>query len=68
MASREAEEQLAAAMKQMERLEKDNRKMQKTLEKYREKWELLKAGAKARREAQGPADSVEDAAAATAVE
>lgn len=44
------EEQLAAAMKQMERLEKDNRKMQKTLEKYREKWEVLKAGAKARRE------------------
>ncbi|KAH8172841.1 hypothetical protein LIA77_07096 [Sarocladium implicatum] len=68
MASREAEEQLAAAMKQMERLEKDNRKMQKTLEKYREKWELLKAGAKARREAQGPADSVEDAAATAAVE
>ncbi|EFY84536.1 hypothetical protein MAC_09413 [Metarhizium acridum CQMa 102] len=44
------EEQLAAAMKQMERLEKDNRKMQKTLDKYREKWEVLKAGAKARRE------------------
>jgi hypothetical protein len=50
-------------MKQMEKLEKDNRKMQKTLEKYREKWELLKKGAKARREAQGPADSIEDAAA-----
>ncbi|KAK9436975.1 hypothetical protein VB005_11792 [Metarhizium brunneum] len=44
------EEQLAAATKQMERLEKDNRKMQKTLDKYREKWEVLKAGAKARRE------------------
>ncbi|KHN94066.1 uncharacterized protein MAM_08075 [Metarhizium album ARSEF 1941] len=43
------EEQLAAAMKQTERLEKDNRKMQKTLDKYREKWEALKAGAKARR-------------------
>lgn len=61
--SKEAEEQLAAMMKQMEKLEKDNRKMQKTLEKYREKWELLKKGAKARREAQGPADSIEDAAA-----
>ncbi|KAK0388526.1 hypothetical protein NLU13_4769 [Sarocladium strictum] len=61
--SKEAEEQLAAMMKQMEKLEKDNRKMQKTLEKYREKWELLKKGAKARREAQGPADSLEDAAA-----
>ncbi|OAA43620.1 hypothetical protein NOR_04195 [Metarhizium rileyi] len=44
------EEQLAAAVKHMERLERDNRKMQKTLEKYREKWEALKAGAKARRE------------------
>lgn len=51
--NQEMEEQLAAAAKQMERLEKDNRKMQKTLEKYREKWEVLKAGAKARREAQG---------------
>lgn len=61
--NKEAEEQLAAVMKQMEKLEKDNRKMQKTLEKYREKWELLKKGAKARREAQGPSDSLEDAAA-----
>lgn len=59
----EMEEQLTAAMKQMERLEKDNRKMQKTLEKYRDKWETLKAGAKARREAQGATDSLEDAAA-----
>lgn len=54
------EEQLGAAVKQMERLEKDNRKMQKTLDKYREKWEMLKAGAKARREAQA-GESVEDA-------
>ena len=50
----DVEEQLASATKQMERLEKDNRKMQKTLDKYREKWEVLKAGAKARRE--GKAD------------
>ncbi|KAL7789547.1 hypothetical protein V8C37DRAFT_386266 [Trichoderma ceciliae] len=56
----ELEEQLAAMTKHMERLEKDNRKMQKTLEKYREKWETLKAGAKARREAQVTAESVED--------
>lgn len=62
--NQEVEEQLAAAMKQMERLEKDNRKMQKTLDKYREKWEVLKAGAKARREAQGAGDSMEDAAVA----
>jgi hypothetical protein len=58
----ELEEQLAATMKHMERLEKDNRKMQKTLEKYREKWESLKAGAKARRGAQMmTGESVEDA-------
>ncbi|KYK59535.1 hypothetical protein DCS_00665 [Drechmeria coniospora] len=56
----DVEEQLAAVVKQMERLERDNRKMQKTLDKYREKWDLLKAGAKARREAQA-SDSVEDA-------
>ncbi|KAM0420560.1 hypothetical protein ACHAPT_011606 [Fusarium lateritium] len=62
--NQEMEEQLAAAVKQMERLEKDNRKMQKTLDKYREKWEALKAGAKARREAQGAGDSLEDASAA----
>lgn len=48
----EVEEQLASVTKQMEKLERDNRKMQKTLEKYREKWELLKAGAKARRDGQ----------------
>jgi hypothetical protein len=32
---------------------RDNEKKQKTLIKYREKWEVLKAGARARREAQG---------------
>ncbi|KAG5982115.1 hypothetical protein E4U55_002275 [Claviceps digitariae] len=57
--AQDMEEQLAAAAAHMERLEKDNRKMQKTLDKYREKWELLKAGAKARREAQ--TESAEDA-------
>ncbi|TQV93159.1 hypothetical protein V2A60_003524 [Cordyceps javanica] len=57
--SQEMEEQLVATTKQMERLEKDNRKMQKTLEKYREKWELLKAGAKARRDGQ-KLDATED--------
>ncbi|KAM0563662.1 hypothetical protein ACHAPJ_001388 [Fusarium lateritium] len=62
--NQEMEEQLAAAVKQMERLEKDNRKMQKVLDKYREKWETLKAGAKARREAQGAGESVDDASAA----
>ncbi|KAF4996748.1 hypothetical protein FGRMN_4311 [Fusarium graminum] len=62
--NQEMEEQLAAAMKQMERLEKDNRKMQKVLDKYREKWETLKAGAKARREAQVAGESTDDASAA----
>ncbi|EGR52053.1 uncharacterized protein TRIREDRAFT_55679 [Trichoderma reesei QM6a] len=58
----ELEEQLSEMTKHMERLEKDNRKMQKTLEKYREKWETLKAGAKARRGAQSTTgESVEDA-------
>lgn len=59
--ARESEEEFSALKKHIERLEKDNRKMQKTLEKYREKWETLKAGAKARREAQGVGDSVEEA-------
>lgn len=54
-------EEYAAMKSQIERLEKDNKKMQKTLEKYREKWEALKAGAKARREAQSGGDSIEDA-------
>lgn len=58
--TQDMEEQLAAAARHMERLEKDNRKMQKTLDKYREKWDMLKAGAKARREAQ-TGESVEDA-------
>ncbi|KZZ91139.1 hypothetical protein AAL_06880 [Moelleriella libera RCEF 2490] len=51
--TKDMEEQLMAATVHIERLEKDNRKMQRTLEKYREKWEVLKAGAKARRGAQG---------------
>lgn len=58
--SQDTEEQLLAVTKQMERLEKDNRKMQKTLEKYREKWELLKAGAKARRDGQKPEAGEDD--------
>lgn len=59
--TKEIEEELAAATKHIERLEKDSRKMQKTLDKYREKWEVLKAGAKARRGAAGAGESVEDA-------
>lgn len=60
--SRESEEEYTAMRKQIERLERDNKKMQKTLEKYREKWDMLKAGAKAKREAQGRGESSEEAA------
>ncbi|PHH60942.1 hypothetical protein CDD81_999 [Ophiocordyceps australis] len=55
----EFEEQLAAALRQLDRAEREKRRMQKSLEKYRDKWELLKAGAKARREAQG-GDSIDE--------
>ncbi|RCI08518.1 hypothetical protein L249_8889 [Ophiocordyceps polyrhachis-furcata BCC 54312] len=58
--AQDAEEQLVVVMKQLDRLERDNRKMQRTLDKYRDKWEKLKAGAKARREAQ-VGESIEDA-------
>ncbi|OHE94731.1 hypothetical protein CORC01_09948 [Colletotrichum orchidophilum] len=65
--NKELEEQMATAMQRMEALEKENRSMARTLEKYREKWEKLKAGAKARRQAQGTAESAEaDEAAAGA--
>jgi hypothetical protein len=50
--NRELEEQLTEMAKRMEGLEKDHLKLQLTVEKYRERWEKLKAGAKARREAQ----------------
>lgn len=59
--SHETDEEFSDMKKHIERLERENRKMQKTLEKYREKWETLKAGAKARREAQVSGESVEDA-------
>lgn len=43
------EERLAAAVGRVEALEKENAKMRRTLDKYREKWEVLKESAKARR-------------------
>jgi len=52
--NKELEERLAFATEQMEKMEKDRARMEKNLEVYRDKWEKLKAGAKARREAQGP--------------
>jgi hypothetical protein len=50
--NRELEEQMGEMVKRMESLEQDHLKLQVTLEKYRDRWEKLKAGAKARREAQ----------------
>ncbi|KAK0701822.1 hypothetical protein B0T26DRAFT_734791 [Lasiosphaeria miniovina] len=49
---RELEDQVATLIRQMTSMEKDRDKLQGTVDKYRERWEKLKAGAKARREAQ----------------
>jgi DNA-binding transcriptional MerR regulator len=57
--NRELEEQLAELSKRMAELERDHVKLQQTVEKYRERWEKLKAGAKARREAQEQANDGE---------
>ncbi|KAB5535203.1 hypothetical protein GE09DRAFT_1063280 [Coniochaeta sp. 2T2.1] len=51
--NRELEEQMALTAQRMEVLEQDYAKLQQTVEKYRDRWEKLKAGAKARREGQG---------------
>jgi hypothetical protein len=51
--NKELEEQLRLALQQLEMSERDRSRMEKNLESYREKWERLKAGARARREAQG---------------
>ncbi|KAH6855749.1 hypothetical protein B0I37DRAFT_389243 [Chaetomium sp. MPI-CAGE-AT-0009] len=50
--NRELEEQMSEMVQRMNSLEKDHLKLQVTLEKYRDRWEKLKAGAKARRSAQ----------------
>lgn len=55
--NRELEEDVARAAKQFEMLEKDNKHLQRTVDKYRDKWDALKAGAKARREASQSADA-----------
>lgn len=57
--NRELEEQLAEMAKRMEGLDKDHLRLQLTVEKYRERWEKLKAGAKARRDAQDQAQDGE---------
>lgn len=48
--NRELEEELAKAMKQFETLEKDNSHLQRTVDKYRKRWQEVIAGAKERRE------------------
>ncbi|KAK7748878.1 hypothetical protein SLS53_000902 [Cytospora paraplurivora] len=53
----ELEEELAKANQQFEGLEKDNKRLRHNLDKYRDKWEALKAGAKARRDAAHSADN-----------
>ena len=53
----ELEEQMEAVMKQMLRLEQDLERKDQTLERYRDRWERLKAGAKARRDAQDQGQS-----------
>lgn len=66
--NKDLEEQLAAALQRMDAVEKENKAMARALERYREKWERLKAGAKARRQAQGTAEAAaeaEDAAGAS---
>ncbi|TEA22102.1 hypothetical protein C8034_v006295 [Colletotrichum sidae] len=58
--NRELEEQLTLAVQRMEMLDKENTSMAKALDRYRDKWEKLKAGAKARRQAQDNAAETEE--------
>ncbi|KAI1767753.1 hypothetical protein GGR53DRAFT_480529 [Hypoxylon sp. FL1150] len=51
--NRELEEQIVVMTKQMEEMEKSYNKARQNLVRYREKWEQLKAGAKARRAGAG---------------
>ena len=55
---KETERQLHDATRRIEELERDNTRKEKALGKYREKWEKLKAGAKARREAQNSLEAI----------
>lgn len=55
--NRDLEEELGRASKEFEKLERERAHLQHTVDKYRAKWETLKAGAKARREATKSADT-----------
>lgn len=58
----ELEEQMGSVTKQMEDLQKDNVKLRAYLDRYREKWDQLRAGAKARRAAaQGSSEATDTA-------
>ncbi|KAK3390285.1 hypothetical protein B0H63DRAFT_465185 [Podospora didyma] len=60
--NKELEEQLATAIKQITLRETDYDRLQQTVDKYRDRWEKLKAGAKARRDTQNQAAEGESAA------
>lgn len=55
--NQELEDELIAAGKQFEVLDKENKRLRHNLDKYRDKWESLKAGAKARRGAAQSTDT-----------
>ncbi|KUI55198.1 hypothetical protein VP1G_02520 [Cytospora mali] len=55
--NQELEEELAKTGQRLDGLEKDNKRLRHNLDKYRDKWEALKAGAKARRDAAQSADN-----------
>lgn len=51
--NRDLEEELARMVQRLEASEKERAHQEKSLQRYRERWEKLRAGAKARRDAQG---------------
>lgn len=58
--NRELEEQLLAVSKQMSEMERDYTKARANLARYRERWEQLKAGAKARRSATTTSETADE--------
>ncbi|KAK1836368.1 hypothetical protein QBC39DRAFT_377925 [Podospora conica] len=52
--NRELEEQMEQVGARLNERQQEIERLNETLDKYRDRWERLKAGAKARREAQGP--------------
>lgn len=57
----ELEEQMSSLAKQVKDMHKENAKLRAYLERYREKWDQLRAGAKARRAAQGSSEATDTA-------